>query len=64
MGFLAGVAAAKIKSPFVTPEERALFRGSCLRMTTRRAEIDEEIAHLNKLARHLTDQQTLDGVKT
>jgi hypothetical protein len=32
-------------------------------MTTRRDEIDEEIALLRKLAAHLTEGRTLDGVR-
>lgn len=32
-------------------------------MSTRRDEIDVEIEHLRKLARQLTDQRTLEGIK-
>ena len=31
-------------------------------MNTRREEIDNEIAHLRKVASQLVDQQTLDGI--
>lgn len=32
-------------------------------MTTRREEIDKELAHLAWLESHLTDKRTLDGIK-
>jgi hypothetical protein len=32
-------------------------------MTTRRAEIDEEVTHLRKLASQVTDQRTPEGIR-
>jgi hypothetical protein len=56
VGQLAGIATSEIGTqPFPI---------DCSSMGTRCDEIDLEIRHLRKLATQLTDQQTLDGIKT